>query len=225
MSMMDNLSMSNRIRVLIVDDHAMLRKGLTLFLLSYPDLELVGEAANGEEAIAICNETHPDVVLMDLMMPTMDGVMATQHIRQQSPTTQVIALTSFGEETLIKSVIEAGAISYLFKKISADDLAQAIRAAKDGIATFAPEVTEILVRSVQHPALAFDHLTPREREVLALMVKGLSNSEIAEKLTISLPTTKSHVSNILSKLELTSRMEAIIKVLEHNLASGAFYIS
>ena len=223
--MMDNLSMSNRIRVLIVDDHAMLRKGLTLFLLSYPDLELVGEAANGEEAIAICNETHPDVVLMDLMMPTMDGVMATQHIRQQSPTTQVIALTSFGEETLIKSVIEAGAISYLFKKISADDLAQAIRAAKDGIATFAPEVTEILVRSVQHPALAFDHLTPREREVLALMVKGLSNSEIAEKLTISLPTTKSHVSNILSKLELTSRMEAIIKVLEHNLASGAFYIS
>lgn len=223
--MMDNLSMSNRIRVLIVDDHAMLRKGLALFLLSYPDLELVGEAANGEEAIAICKGTHPDVVLMDLMMPIMDGVMATQHIRQQSPKTQVIALTSFGEETLIKGVLEAGAISYLFKKISADDLAQAIRAAKDGVPTFAPEVTEILVRSVKQPALVFDHLTAREREVLALMVKGLSNSEIAEALTISLPTTKSHVSNILSKLELGSRLEAIIKVLEHNLVIGAFYIT
>jgi NarL family two-component system response regulator LiaR len=214
----------NLIQIVIVDDHAMLRKGLAVFLLSYSDLRLVGEAANGEEALVLCAEKRPDIVLMDLMMPIMDGVTATRLIRRDYPDTQVIALTSFGEEALIKGVLEAGAISYLFKKISADDLAKAIRAAKAGFSTFAPEVTEILVRSVQQPAAEFQNLTVREREVLALMVKGMGNNEIAAQLMISLSTTKSHVSSILGKLGLASRTEAIAKVLEHNLDSGAFYI-
>jgi len=211
------------IQVVLVDDHAMLRKGLAVFLLSYPDLKLVGEASNGDEALKLCAEKRPDVVLMDLMMPIMDGVTATRLLRHDYPEIQVIALTSFGEENLIKEVLEAGAISYLFKKVLADDLAKAIRAAQAGLSTFAPEVTEILVQSVHKPAEAFQDLTAREREVLALMVKGMGNNEIASQLMISLSTTKTHVSNILGKLGLTSRTEAIVKVLEHNVNAGAFY--
>ena len=136
----------------------------------------------------------------------------------------MIALTSFGEERLIKDVLEAGAISYLFKKISADDLAQAIRAAHEGISTFAPEVTDILVRSIQKPQSRFETLTPREREVLALMVKGMGNNEIANTLTIELSTVKSHVSSIFVKFGLASRMEVIAKVMEDSFNLGDFYI-
>lgn len=212
------------IRVVIVDDHAMLRKGLGVFLMSYADLELVGEAANGKEGLALCAEKHPDIVLMDLLMPVMDGITATRHIRQDFPAIQVIALTSFGEAALIKEVIAAGAISYLFKKISADDLANAIRAARNGISTFAQEVTDILVQSVRKPHSIFEDLTPREREVLSLMVKGMRNSQISNDLVISGSTTKSHISSILAKLGVTSRAEAIVVVMEHNLNLGAFYI-
>jgi len=212
------------IRVLIVDDHAMLRKGLAVFLMSYDDLKLVGEASNGEEARALCGTVRPDVVLMDLMMPIMDGISATRHIRREYPEVQVIVLTSFGEEMLIKDVLEAGAISYLFKKISADDLVKAIRAAKDGSSVFAPEVTEILVQSIKQPHLVFQDLTVRERDVLALIVKGMGNNEIATTLVISLSTTKSHVGNILAKLGAASRIEVIAKVLEHNFNLGAFYV-
>lgn len=212
------------IRVLIVDDHAMLRKGLAVFLMSYDDLKLVGEAANGEEAFALCSTVRPDVVLMDLMMPIMDGISATRHIRHEYPEVQVIVLTSFGEEMLIKDVLEAGAISYLFKKISADDLVKAIRAARDGFSIFAPEVTEILVQSIKQPHLVFQELTLRERDVLALIVKGMSNNEIASSLVISLSTTKSHVGSILAKLGAASRIEVITKVLDHNFNVGAFYI-
>jgi len=203
----------------------MLRKGLAAFLMSYSDLELVGEAANGKDGLALCAAKRPDVVLMDLMMPIMDGITATRLIRQDYPDTRVIALTSFGEENLIKDVLLAGAISYLFKKISADDLAEAIRAAQNGVSTYAQEVTEILVRSIREPHPTFEKLTAREQEVLALIVRGLSNNEIASKLTISQATVKAHVSNILSKLGITSRTEAIVMVLEHNLNLGAFYIS
>ncbi|MBK8020043.1 MAG: response regulator transcription factor [Chloroflexi bacterium] len=209
---------------MIVDDHAMLRKGLAVFLMSYSDLKLVGETANGKDALTLCADKRPDIVLMDLMMPIMDGITATRLIRQDFPDTQVIALTSFGEEKLIKDVLQAGAISYLFKKISADDLANAIRAAREGISTFAPEVTEVLIRSVRQPHSIFEDLTPREREVLSLMVKGLGNNEISSTLMIGLSTTKSHVSNVLSKLGVASRTEAIVMVLEHNLNMGAFYI-
>lgn len=212
------------IRVMIVDDHAMLRQGLAVFLMSYDDLELVGETANGEEALTLCAELRPDIVLMDLLMPIMNGISATQAIRRAYPDTQVIVLTSFGEEMLIKDVLEAGAISYLFKKISAEDLAKAIRAANNGFSTFAPEVTTILVQSVTQPHPAFQSLTARESEVLALMLKGMGNNEIASALTISVSTTKSHVSNILGKLGAASRLEAIVMVLEHNFNLGAFYI-
>lgn len=214
----------NPIRVAIVDDHAMLRKGLAVFLMSYPDLELVGEAGNGKKAIALCADKNPDVILMDLMMPIMDGVTATRLIRLDFPQIQVIALTSFGEERLIKSVLEVGAVSYLFKKISANDLANAIRAANKGISTFAQEVTDILVSSVGESQSIFEDLTARERDVLALIVKGMGNQEIADALVISMSTTKSHVSNILAKLNITSRTEAIVMVLEHNLNLGSFYI-
>lgn len=212
------------IQIVIVDDHAMLRKGLAVFLNSYADLRLVGEAANGKEAVALCAEKQPDIVLMDLLMPIMDGITATRHIRQEFPDIQVIALTSFGEERLIKDVLKAGAISYLFKKISADDLAQAIRAAREGIATYAPEVTDILVQSVQKPRSLFETLTPREREVLALMVKGLGNNEIADILTIELSTAKSHVGSILAKLDVASRTEVIAMVMEDSFNLGDFYI-
>jgi len=212
------------IRIIIVDDHAMLRRGLAVFLMSYDDLKLVGEASNGKEAIALCADKQPDIVLMDLMMPIMDGIAATRHICTDFPDIHVIALTSFGEERLIKDVLEAGAISYLFKKTSADDLAKTIRAAQDGISTFAPEVTEILVQSVRQPHSKFDNLTPREREVLTLMVKGMGNSEIAEVLVISLSTTKSHVSSILAKLGVTSRTEVIAMVMEDSFKLRDFYI-
>lgn len=214
----------DRIRVVIVDDHAMLRKGLAVFLMSYPDLQLVGEGANGREALTLCADKRPEIVLMDLMMPIMDGITATRIIRQDYPEIQVIALTSFGEERLIKDALEAGVISYLFKKISADDLAKAIRAAQDGISTYAPEVTDILVRSILEPHPVFENLTPREREVLSLMVKGMGNNEIANVLVISRHTAKSHVSSILAKLDVATRYEAIVMVLEHNLNFGAFYI-
>jgi NarL family two-component system response regulator LiaR len=217
-----------RIRIAIVDDHAMLRAGLAVFLTSYADLELVGEATNGKEGVALCAAKRPDVVLMDLMMPIMDGIAATRLIRQDFPATQVIALTSFGEENLIKSVLEAGAISYLFKKISAVDLTHAIRAAHNGISTFASEVTDILVHSIReaHPVHPiFASLTPREREVLGLMVKGMVNAEIASTLVISLNTTKSHVSSILARLGVATRTEAIILVLEHSLNTGTFSAS
>lgn len=212
------------IQIVIVDDHAMLRKGLAVFLNSYADLRLVGEAANGREAVALCAEIQPDIVLMDLLMPIMDGITATRHIREEFPDIQVIALTSFGEERLIKDVLSAGAISYLFKKISADDLATAIRAARHGISTYAPEVTDILVDSIQKPRSLFENLTPREREVLELMVKGLGNNEIAERLTIELSTAKSHVGSILAKLNVASRTEVIAMVMEDSFNLGDFYI-
>ena len=212
------------IRIVIVDDHAMLRKGLAVFLMSYHDLQLVGEAANGKEALELCATQQPDIVLMDLMMPIMDGVSATRIIRHDFPKINVIALTSFGEERLIKDALEAGVMSYLFKKISADDLAKAIRAARDGIATYAPEVTDILVRSIREPHLMFEELSPREREVLSLMVKGMRNTDISKALSISDSTTKNHVSNILAKMGVETRIEAIITVLQHNLDLGAFYI-
>jgi len=217
-----NTDTNEKIRVIIVDDHAMLRKGLAVFLMSYPDLKLVGEAVNGKEGVALCAEKLPDVVLMDLMMPVMDGITATRHIRDSFPSIQVIAITSFGEERLIKGVLDAGAISYLFKKASADDLANAIRAAHKGVSTYAAEVTDILLKS--QPVQSPETLTPREREVLELIVKGKGNYEIAEALTISLSTAKTHVSSVLTKLGVASRTEAIVKVLDRTIDLGNFYI-
>lgn len=212
-------SASQTIRVMLVDDHTMVRKGLATFLKTFDDLELAGEAENGLAAIQLCGEMLPDVVLMDMVMPEMDGAAVTRAIRQKFPSVQVLALTSFKEGDLVKNALEAGAIGYLLKDISADELARAIRAAHSGRATLSPEAAQSLVETANLPPTPGLDLTEREREVLALMVEGLNNTQIAGRLTVSPSTVKSHVSNILSKFGVASRTEAVTLALRHGLAS------
>jgi NarL family two-component system response regulator LiaR len=210
---------SQTIRVMLVDDHSMVRKGLALFLRAYDDLELVGEAENGTAAIQLCSEILPDVVLMDMIMPDMDGVAATSKISQQFPQVQVIALTSYKEGDLVQKVLEAGAIGYLLKDVSASELARAIRAAHAGRSTLSPDAAQALVQTTnQPPPLDFD-LTERELEVLTLMVEGLNNTQIAGRLGVRPSTIKSHVSNILSKFGVTSRTEAVTLAFRQKLIS------
>jgi NarL family two-component system response regulator LiaR len=204
---------------MLVDDHAMVRRGLATFLKVYDDLELAGEAASGEAALQQCAQLQPDVVLMDMVMPTMDGTTATRLIRQQFPTVQVIVLTSFKEEKLVQNALQAGAISYLLKDVSANELAQAIRAAHAGRGTLSPEAAQVLIQATaQPPALGHD-LTERERTVLALLVEGLNNTEIAKRLGVSPSTIKSHVSHLLAKLGVASRTEAAALAVRQGLVA------
>jgi NarL family two-component system response regulator LiaR len=205
------------IRVLLVDDHAVVRSGLGAFLLAYDDLELVGEAGSGEEAVRICNRSRPDVVLMDLVMPGMDGAQATRAIRERCPTIQVIALTSFKEQDLVEGALEAGAIGYLLKNVSAHELARAIREAHAGRPTLAPEAAQALIQARREPPIVGFDLTEREREVLTLLVEGLKNPEIADRLVVSRSTIKFHVSSILSKLGVASRTEAVALAVKEGL--------
>lgn len=217
-----NLSRSssgNRIRVLIVDDQALVRSGLRYFLLAFDDLELVGEAASGEEAVQLCAQLQPDVVLMDLMMPGMTGAAAIQVICERWPQVRIIALTNFQDAELVQGALKAGATGYLLKNVSAAELADAIRAAHAGQPTLAPEATQVLINAATRPPEVGCDLTPREREVLALMAEGLSNPEIAEQLVIGLSTVKFHVSSIFSKLGVTSRAEVIALAWQHDLVT------
>ncbi len=211
------MSDKKAVRVIIVDDHAVVRSGLSAFLMIFDDLEFVGEAGSGEEAVRLCRKLKPDVVLMDLVMPGIDGAAATQAIRQQCPDTQVIALTSFKEQELVQGVLRAGAIGYLLKNVTADELANAIRAAHAGRPTLAPEATRALIQASQNPPAAGIDLTTREREILSLMVSGLTNLEIADQLVVSRSTVKFHVSSILSKLAVTSRTQAVSLALQNKL--------
>jgi len=213
------------IRVMVVDDHGMVRRGLATILKVKADLELVGEASDGQEALQVCEQAQPDVILMDLVMPEMGGAEATRLIRERWPHIQVVALTSFQEKELVREALQAGAIGYLLKNVSADDLAAAIREAAAGRSTLAPEAIQALIQNDKAGPLRSSDLThefgltSRELEVLLLMVEGLNNPEIADRLVVSRSTAKAHVSNILSKLGVSNRAEAITLALQHNLAA------
>jgi NarL family two-component system response regulator LiaR len=211
------MSEEKTIRVLLVDDHNVVRSGLGAFLHAFDDLELVGEASSGREAIRKVESLEPDVILMDLKMPEMDGAETTERIKEKFPEIEVIALTSFKEKDLVKRAMEAGAIGYLLKNVSADELADAIQKAYRGEPTLAPEAAQALIESTRTPKTQIEELTPREKEVLQLLGEGLTNPKIGEKLVISNSTVKFHVSSILGKLNVSSRTEAVAYALKHNL--------
>jgi len=208
--------MEDKIRIMLVDDHSVVRSGLSAFLSVNPEFELVGEAENGEQAVSRAANLQPNVILMDLMMPIMDGVAATAAIKKQNPAIQIIALTSFQEDELVQNALKAGAVGYLMKNVSARELAAAIRAAKDGKMTLSPEAAQALVRASQQ-AQETETLTEREQEVLKLMVEGLNNAEIAERLVVSLSTVKYHISNILMKLGVDNRVAAVTMAIQKKL--------
>lgn len=206
------------IRVMAVDDHMVVRQGFTTFLKAYPDLEMVGEASNGQEAVERCAELQPDIILMDMQMPKMSGVEATRIIREHFPNVQVIALTSFNDDKqLVQAALSAGATGYLFKDVSAADLVKAIRTVYAGTPVLDPEATRLLIQAkTERPPQSFN-LSERELEVLALLVEGLSNGEIAARLSVSRSTIKFHVSSILGKLGANSRTEAVSIAHQHKL--------
>jgi NarL family two-component system response regulator LiaR len=208
-----------KIRVMVVDDHDVVREGITGFLRAFDDMELVGEARDGEEAIALCPQVQPDVILMDIVMPTMDGIQATEQLRTKYPHVKVVILTSFNDEDKVQQGLQAGAISYLLKNASIYEMTSAIRAAYAGKPVLAPEATRALIRShIRTPEPNYN-LKERELQILALMAKGLNNPQIAAQLYLSRSTVKFHVSAILSKLGVESRTEAVALAVEHGLVS------
>ena len=211
------MTQSKPLRILIVDDHPMVRSGLEDFIYAYDWMEAVGEAQNGVEAVEFCASHEVDVVLMDIVMPLMDGSEATRRILALDKGVKIIVLTSFHEQDLVQQALKAGATSYLLKNVSAEELAAAIKAAHRGHSILAPEATEALIQATRRePDLGFD-LTAREREVLALLVKGCSNQEISGQLSIGMATVKYHLTNIFSKLGAKNRVETVTIALEHNL--------
>ena len=210
---------ADKIRLLIVDDHKVVRNGLQVFISLYDEIEVVGEARNGQQAVEQCATHQPDVVLMDMVMPVMDGPTATRLIREQFPQVQVVALTSFDEEEIVQRAIEAGAVGYLYKDVEEDELIDAIRSAREGRPVLAPEAMKALmdrtVAPVESPAV--EPLTKREREVLSLVAQGMTNPQIAEQLVISTSTVQFHVHNILGKLGVGTRTEAVAMAIQSKL--------
>lgn len=210
-------------RVVVVDDHSMVRGGLRLFLIAFDDMMLVGEAANGLEALKVCEQVHPDIVLMDLIMPVMDGIRATREITSRFPQIRVIGMTSFMEADLLREALQAGVTGLVFKDVSASEMVQAIRDVRAGKPAFSAQVAKLLETTPAPPPAGPPieppeyGLTSREREVLRLMINGLSNGEIAAQLVISLSTAKYHVSSILEKLHVANRAEAVSLALQQRL--------
>lgn len=223
-------ALGRKIRVLIVDDHAVVRQGLRMFIEMQNDMEILGEASNGNEAVEMSARLEPDVILLDLLMPEMDGVEATSRILESNPQARVLILTSFGEDEKVFPAIRAGAQGYLLKDVQPSDLVQAIRETYQGKAQLHPDVARRLMMAVSDntinkklsrvsPPQELDSLTDREREVLDLIARGLSNREIAEQMVISEKTVKTHVSNLLDKLNLDDRTRAAIWALKHGLGA------
>ncbi|HEV8339011.1 MAG TPA: response regulator transcription factor [bacterium] len=206
------------IRILIADDHSVVRQGLRMFLALDPELEVVGEAADGSEALRLALEVRPDVILMDLLMPVMDGIAATQAVRAALPDTEVLALTSVLEDASVVGAVRAGAIGYLLKNTEADELRRSIKAAAAGQVQLSPEAAIRLMREVRAPDSP-ETLTERETEVLRLVAQGMGNKQIARMLEIGEKTVKTHVSNILAKLGVQSRTQAALYAVEIGLAS------
>ncbi len=208
---------SEPIQVMIVDDHPVVRNGIRFSLLAFDDMQVLGEAGSGAETLDLCAQLQPDVVLMDLLMPGMNGVETTRALRTAYPHIKVLALTSFQEGNLVQEALQAGAIGYLLKDVSIDELARAVRLAAQGLPTLAPAAGQALVQSAaQTPKIGHD-LTEREREVLALLAEGLSNQQIASRLVISPATVKFHISSIRTKLGASSRTEVVILAIQHKL--------
>jgi len=211
------MTKSHPIRILLVDDHMVVRSGLATVLGVYDDLKLVGEAGNGEEAIILAERFQPDVILIDLLMPKMDGILATRIIKERWPKIQIIALTSFKEKEHVEGALKAGASGYLLKNVSAEELVSAIRKAVLGQPSLSSEAAQVLIQKVNEPPSPGQDLSNREKEILGLMIAGLSNNEIADRLFLSLSTVKFHVSNILSKLGVSGRTEAVALAVKLHL--------
>jgi two-component system, NarL family, response regulator LiaR len=205
------------VRTLIVDDHPVVRRGIAFALSSCDDISVVAEASNGEEAVQLCAVHHPDVVLMDMMMPGMDGSAATRTIKEHFPSTQVLVLTSFTEAQLVREALKAGAIGYLLKDVAVEELAQAVRNASRGQSTLHRAATQALIQQPPARPEMVEELTERQREVLALVVQGRSNQEIAGQLYLCLSTVRFHVSTILAKLGAANRAEAAAIAVKYNL--------
>lgn len=210
---------TKQIKVLIVDDHPVVRNGMKKMLMVFDDLELIGEAENGRSALTFCEQSIPDVILMDVLMPVMDGISATQAICEKYPGVGIIILTSYPDDNMVQKSLEAGAIGYLLKNASIDDLANAVRSAYAGRPALAPEATMALIRSKTGPPKPGSDLSDREREVLALIVEGLSNEEIAKRLVISPGTVRHHVSACIEKLGAANRTQAATLAVKHGLVS------
>jgi two-component system, NarL family, response regulator LiaR len=207
------------VRILIADDHSVVRQGLRMFLQLDPELEVVGEAENGRDALAMAHKLQPDVVLMDMLMPVMDGLTATERMRQEVPDTEVIALTSVLDDGTVVGAVKAGAIGYLLKDTEADELCRAIKAAAAGQVQLSPQAAARLVREVRTPEVAPTTLTDRETDVLRLLAGGKANKEIAAELMIGEKTVKTHVSSILNKLGVQSRTQAALYAAQSGLVS------
>lgn len=211
------MNKAERIKVMIVDDHPVVRSGMGTMLLAFDDLELIGEASSGDAALAKCEQRLPDVILMDMMMPGMDGLESTRAILERFPSVKIIMLTSFTKENMVQDALDAGAIGYILKNVSIDHLAEAIRSAAAGQPIFSPEATLSLVKSKTGPLAFNPDLTAREKQVLALMVEGLSNEEIADRLVISQATARHHVSACIRKLGGANRTDAAVTAVKHKL--------